>query len=547
MKSLVSSLFLVSALIGFAQPKNKYWIQLADKSNTPFHISNPEEFLSKKAVDRRVNQLIPVDFKDLPIDPAYVEQIASFSSVTIRRTSKWLNSVSVEISDSKVLDSIIGLPFVYNIDRVRTMAIDPRIELPLKSTGHTNYHDEHYGMAFRQIEMHSGHLLHNLGFTGAGITIAVLDAGFDKANEIDVFDAMREEDRLLGTRDFVDGDNYVYHSSQHGTAVLSCMGAKLPGKMVGTAPDASYILIRTEDVSSESLVEEDNWVAGAEYADSMGADILNTSLGYTQFDDSTTDHTYADMDGNTTRISIAADIAASKGILVVTSAGNMGSQPWHYISAPADADSSLAVAAVDSFLIRAPFSSYGPSSDGDLKPNVAAMGYKAACTFPSGEVGQANGTSFSSPILAGMAACLWQSLRGNTNIELKELIERNGHQYSNPDFSLGYGVPNFYTAYLEGNLFSLSTSDEIISVFPTHFNDKLTVHFHSQESGNWKLNVLNSLGQILYQKELHVATGEYVQTVFTDELLRLNMGTYLIQFFKDDVKIAVKKIFKIKS
>jgi subtilase family serine protease len=279
----------------------------------------------------------------------------------------------------------------------------------------------------------------------------------------------------------------------------------------------------------------------------MGADILNTSLGYTQFDDSTTDHTYADMDGNTTRISIAADIAASKGILVVTSAGNMGSQPWHYISAPADADSSLAVAAVDSFLIRAPFSSYGPSSDGDLKPNVAAMGYKSVCTFSSGVVGQANGTSFSSPILAGMAACLWQSLRGNTNIELKELIERNGHQYSNPDFSLGYGVPNFYTAYLEGNLFPLSTSDEIISVFPSHFNDKLTVHFHSQEPGNWKLNVINSLGQKLYQKELYVAAGEYVQTVFTDELFQLNMGTYLLEFFKDDLKIAVKKVFKIKT
>jgi len=544
-KVIFLSLLIPFLYNGNAQTSNRYWVRFADKINTPFSIESPNEFLSQRSIDRRLKSNVAVDGQDLPVDPMYISELSILGGVTIWNSSKWFNAVSIHVSDSLTLDSIASLPFVLSIDKVKSLPLDPKIEFATKSLGHSNYHHLYYGMAFRQIEMHTGQLLHNLGFDGAGMTIAVLDAGFDRVDEVDVFSTIISEGRLLSTRDFVDGNNYVFNSSQHGTAVLSCMGANTPGKMVGTAPKANYVLIRTEDVASESLVEEDNWIAGAEFADSIGADILNTSLGYTQFDDSSMNHTYADMDGNTTRISIAADIAASRGILVVTSAGNMGSQPWHYISAPADADSTIAVAAVDSFMVRAVFSSYGPASDGDLKPNVASMGFRTACTFPNGNVQQANGTSFSAPVLAGMAACLWQAFPNKSNMEIKSLIERSGHQYNTPDYSLGYGVPNFYEAYLLGKEESLSNSDELLRVFPTQFTDKLNIHFHSQGTGNWKLSVLNNIGQELFVKSLDVTDNQYVQTVLTDELMRLSMGNYFICLSKDDQEISVSKVLKI--
>lgn len=541
---LLLSFMVVTA---YGQTSRRYWVEFTDKSSTPYNIISPEDFLSPASISRRSAQNILIDLRDLPVDPNYVSQIAMIPTVNVWHTSKWFNAVSVEVGDSVMVDSILALPFVVTVDTVKSMKIDVTTEAFSKSMGHTNYHHEHYGMAFRQIEMLSGHLLHSLGYTGAGKTIAVLDAGFDKVNQVDVFQPILNEGRLLGTRDFVDGDAFVYDAHQHGTAVLSCMGAQLPGKMVGTAPGANYILIRTEEAGSESKVEEDNWIAGAEYADSLGADIFNTSLGYTTFDDSLMNYTYADMDGNTARISVAADIAASRGILVITSAGNSGNSPWHYISAPADADSSLAVAAVDSFLVRAIFSSYGPSADGDLKPNVAAMGFRTACTFPAGDVRQANGTSFSSPVLAGMAACLWQALPGYSNMEIKELIERHGHQYNFPDYSLGYGVPNFYTAYLEGKAIREAQSDEIIRVFPSQFNEQLHIHFFSQTSGVWKLTLVNAVGQLLFENDITTEAGEYVQTVFSDEIADLEMGTYLIHLTKDSKLVATEKVIKIRD
>jgi len=547
MRFLVFILFLALSFNLFGQSPRRYWVELSDKVSTPYNVSTPSAFLSAKAIQRRINQGIPITQNDLPVDPNYVAQIAAVPTVTIWLTSKWFNAVSVEVDDSTMVDSILNLPFVINVDTVKRMHVDTGKDLiSEKSGGHTNYHDEHYGIAFKQIEMLGGHLLHSEGYTGAGKTIAVLDAGFKKVDSVDVFQSMIADGRLIATKDMVDRDNYVYSSSQHGTAVLSCIGANLPGKMVGTAPGASFILIRSEDVGSESLAEADNWIGGAEFADSLGADIFNTSLGYTEFNDTLMNHTYADLDGNTARISIAADVAAAKGILVVTSAGNMGEQPWYYISAPGDADSSLTVAAVDSFLVRAPFSSYGPSSDGDLQPNVAAMGFRTACTFPNGEVRTANGTSFSSPVLAGMAACLWEAFPSKTNMEIKALIEKHGHQFLNPDFSLGYGVPNFYLAYLDAKGEEASSNDEVLTVFPSQFSTQLTVKFHSQSAGLWNLRIVNSQGQLLFENDLEVAGGEYVQSVFTDEVANLSMGMYYIQLRKDEVSVAVEKVVKIR-
>src|SRR5258706_324851 len=255
-----------------------------------------------------------------------------------------------------------------------------------------------YVPALHQLQMINGDFLHSLGYRGKGMLIAVMDAGFNNANTIPVFQDLIADNRILATHDFVQGDSNVYGHHFHGTAVLSCMAAHLPGYMIGTAPDAEYILLRTEDAATEYIIEEYNWACGAEYADSAGADVFNTSLGYTTFDDPLYNHTYADMNGDSAVITIAADIAASKGILVVNSAGNSGGGPWNYIGAPADGDSVLTVGGVDSLKVIYARSSHGPSFDGRVKPNACAQGLNAYLDFANAAFGYGSGTSFASKV-----------------------------------------------------------------------------------------------------------------------------------------------------
>jgi len=283
-----------------------------------------------------------------------------------------------------------------------------------------------------QLDMINSRCLHYEDFWGEGIDIAVFDAGFNNADSIQAFQHVFDEERLLSTYDFVEKDTYVFDEddSSHGIIVWSTMAAVLARQYMGTAPKANYHLFKTEDISSETLVEEYNWVSAAERADSLGVDIINSSLGYSLFEDSLESHIYADMDGNTTPISIAADVAASKGILVVTSAGNSGTKPWTYITAPADADSVLSVGAVKADRRKTNFSSFGPSSDGDIKPEVAALGDKTITIKSNNELGMSSGTSLASPLIAGMAACLWQKFPDKNNMEIIDLIKRSGVAYS---------------------------------------------------------------------------------------------------------------------
>jgi subtilisin family serine protease len=229
--------------------------------------------------------------------------------------------------------------------------------------------------------------------------------------------------------------------------VLSTMGAKKSRKIFGAAPDADYILLRTEDVFSENLIEEYMWVCAAEFADSSGADIINSSLGYTTFDDSLQNHTYEDMDGETTPISIGAGIACNKGIIVVSSAGNSGSSSWRFIGAPADNFDVLSVGAVDENEEITSFSSYGPNSDGALKPNVVAQGKNTVIISSSDTVRTGSGTSFSSPITAGMVACLWGAQPTQTPAAVKDAIYKSADRYLNPDDQFGYGVADYFSAY----------------------------------------------------------------------------------------------------
>ncbi|WP_423126590.1 S8 family serine peptidase [Gaoshiqia sp. Z1-71] len=422
-----------------------YWVGFKDKAGTSYSVARPDEFLSRRAIFRREKQHIPVDQSDLPVSPVYLDGLRNVGA-TIVHCSKWLNGATIK-ADPAVANAVSGLNYIREIQLSRPGMIaksahDKFAREKVTASIDTSY----YGYSVHQIGQLNGQFLHNNGFQGQGIWIALLDAGYYRADQYAVFGSLWADGRLLRTRDFVSPGSNVFAEHYHGMSVLSVMAGNLPGVLIGSAPKASYLLFRTEDVGSEYLIEEDHWVAAAEYADSLGVDVINSSLGYTRFDDAAMDHTYPDMDGRTTRVTRGANMAARKGMLVVTSAGNEGNSFWNFIGAPADGDLVIGVGAVNSQGLKAPFSSFGPASDGDVKPNVAAMGQGTTIQLSNGYIGYGNGTSFSAPVLAGMAACLWQANPEARAADVKLAIEQSASQYHSPDERLGYGIPDFQLA-----------------------------------------------------------------------------------------------------
>jgi len=417
----------------------RYFISFTDKVNTDYSINTPEQYLSVRTIVKRQKYGIPVDSTDLPITVEYINELKTQGFV-IENKSRWFNGLVVSTFDSLLIqtlnqnfiDTIISFGSWQN-----TKDISKKWQL--------NYNVSDYGNSYNQLQMLGGDVMHSKGFLGNGIIIAVIDAGFYKVNELDVFADLQNQ--ILDTYDFVDGNTNVYDDHTHGMMVLSTMGAKQSGKMIGTAPEANYLLLRSEDVFSENLIEEYMWVCAAEYADSVGADIINSSLAYTTFDDYAQNHTYADMNGKTAPISIGAGIACDKGMIVVNSAGNSGNSNWYYIGAPADHADVLTVGAVDENKKFASFSSYGPNAEGFTKPNVVAQGKNTVVANSSNEVMTGNGTSFSSPVTAGMIACLWGSNSYRTPNDIKDAIYKSADRYLKPDDQFGYGIPNYYNAY----------------------------------------------------------------------------------------------------
>ena len=440
-------ILLVLLSIGFTgraqYTSHRFVVYFKDKANTPYSLSNPQAYLSPQAIARRQMQNIPIDSTDLPVDPNYISQVLAVGNVTLINRLKWFNAICVE-ADSSLLPQIEALTFVVHLKRVQVMKA-PR---PLEA--HANIYQpktgSEYGLALNQIDMINGRWLHEAGYKGSGVLIASLDAGYTNVLSINSLQPLFMNNQVVAIKDFAKIGDDMLTSEYHGTFTLSTMGAYLPDTIIGTAPEADFALLRTEVQQSEYLVEEANWVAGAIFADSLGASIFSVSLGYTQFDDTTLSHTYQDMNGHTTLITRAAEIAASKGILVVASAGNDGNHPWHHIGAPADGDSVLAVGAVDPNGNFAFFSSFGPTADGRIKPDVVAQGENAVfCGYQYG-VGIGNGTSFSCPIIAGMAACLWQKNPTATNMEILNSIRESASLYNMPNDSMGYGIPNLALA-----------------------------------------------------------------------------------------------------
>lgn len=442
-----------------AEEAYRFRIYLKDKGASEFALDKPEEFLSEKAISRRLKKNISIDESDLPIANAYMDSLVA-AGVEPVVNSKWLGTVVVETKDSLVVEKLALLSIVDSVKWVwkgslkagvnETRAVTDRISPKDKLL------DEQYGYAHKQIKMLNGIKLHNQGYKGQGITVAVIDAGFNNVDRLAAFERLN----LLGTRNFVDSGESVFVGDDHGTKVLSCMAANFEGVMVGTSPEAAYWLIKSEDSRSEFPVEEDYWAAAVEFADSVGVDVISSSLGYFTFDEEEMGYTQTALDGNTAQVSRAAAIASGKGLLLFCSAGNEGNGHWGKITFPSDAPGILTVGSVTSDKKKSTFSSVGFTSDYRVKPDVVALGSGSCVLDTNGYVCYVNGTSFSTPILAGMGVCLWQALPWLTNHEIMDLLRRNSSQYNRPDAELGYGIPDIFKAYKKERHVSISGISE---------------------------------------------------------------------------------------
>lgn len=454
---VVLGVFMATAHAQFS----RYIIKLKDKGTSPYSISNPSQYLSARAIARRTRYNIPIDSADLPITPRYIDSIRLAGAVTILNTSKWLNQVAIQTNDVAALNKISTFPFVLTTAPLAPLTSTASgATKKLETAGNTittpvvqqdnivaDYYS--YGQSFGQVHLHNGEFLHNRGFRGQGMQMAVIDAGFLNYLTIPTFDSIRNNGQVLGTWDFVAGNASVNEDHPHGTNCLSTIAANMPGTFVGTAPKTSFYLYRTEDAATEYPVEEQNWAAAAERSDSSGVDVCSVSLGYFTFDNAQFNYTYANMNGNTSMIARAADIAAKKGMLVVVANGNEGTSSWHYLITPADADSVLAVGAVSTNGVIGSFSSYGPSSDGQIKPGVAAVGVGAIVASTSnGQPVSGNGTSFACPNMAGLATCLWQAFPEVNNMNIINTLQQSASKAANPDDRVGYGIPDMKKSFV---------------------------------------------------------------------------------------------------
>ncbi|CAN5901576.1 S8 family serine peptidase [soil metagenome] len=548
-------LFFTVSLFG----QTKFWVQFSDKGNSPYTFATPSAYLGPRALARRTTHNIPLDSLDLPVTPAYIAGVAAIPNVTIHSHSKWLNGVVIFTSDPNALTAISALPYVTSVGNIglrlgdtTSHKFDAEAEeinqLRLRS-GVVNTLALDYGQGYNQINMLGGVCLHNAGFRGQGMQIAVIDAGFYNADNLAIFDTLFDNGRILGTWDFVANEVSVYEDNSHGSMVLSTMGGNMPGQLVGTAPDASYWLLRSEDAPTENLVEEYYWSAAAEFADSVGADVINSSLGYTTFDDASNDHSYSDLDGHTTPCSRAANYAARKGMAVVVSAGNSGGSPWFYIGAPADADSALTVAATDASGFVAGFSSRGSLTlFGHQKPDVGAQGQGSIICDPFGTgVMSGNGTSFSSPIMCGLVTCLWQAHPTFSNMQIIQTIQQSSSQSSSPDSLLGYGIPDFCAAnlYLSGNPLQLGDENELYAVSPNPFSDGLDFAFFSMEDQYLSVILYDVEGRQLVN-QLVFASANAENHYQLRELAAVSQGVYFLRVNTEDGKYFSVKVVKEK-
>jgi len=502
MKRILFFLMLISVSGAFAQ--QDAWVYFNAKPDATAFFANPLIELSQRSLDRRAAQGIALDFKDAPISQSYISQIAAAPGITLKAKSKWLNCVHVRGSVSDI-NALAALPFVDHV-HFADNSLNARMAAP---QAHGAVHKQmevetnfNYGTSLNQIHMLNGDLLHQQNYTGAGKIIAVLDAGFPNVNTLQPFQRLRDNNQILGGYNYVAKDSLVYTADTHGTMVLSTMGGYKDGALVGTAPDAKYYLFITEDVAEENPVEESNWVEAAESADRVGTDVITSSLGYFGFDNPNYGHTYEDMTGDAAFASKGANIAFTRGMVVVASAGNEGATSEPHVGVPAEANNVLAIGAVRSNRLYASFSSIGPSFDGRVKPDLMAQGQASVLANPStGAITTANGTSFSGPILAGMIATFWSAVPDLTNQQVVDFVRESADKYTNPNFQYGYGIPDFQLALTQA-LGTASFSTAKFTVAPNPAHDYVGISF-ANGFRNAKVTLYNALGQRVSEQNVN--------------------------------------------
>ena len=566
-KIYLAVIFLVTASLTAKSQYTRYVVQLKDKKGTAHSLSNPSTYLSAKSIERRTRQKLTIDSTDLPVSAIYLDSIRSVANVSILNNSKWLNQVLISTSDANAITRINSFPFVKTTTPVGSKAKpvdDNPILQKFKEPIHTlpdptlisgaygvfgtqGISTLNYGNSFNQIHLHEGDFLHDLGFTGAGITIAILDAGFFGYKTNSAMDSVRLQGRILGEWDYVLNEQSVNEDHPHGLYCFSIIAANKPGQIIGSAPHAKFYLFRTEDASTEYPVEEQNWVAAAEFADSAGVDMITSSLGYSEFDDPSFNHSYAQRNGNTSMITIGADMAVKKGIIVTNSAGNSGGVAGEgkFVLCPADGDSVFTVGATTVSGAIAAFSSWGPNGAGKIKPNIVSVGQGTVLANTAGVASSGNGTSFSNPLACGLIACLWQAFPEFTNMELLDAIQKSAHMYQTPDDRYGYGIPNFRIAHEiltkqreTRNIVSLM-GDKWLKALQNPFGNTLTLILKAPIDGQAVLQLVDMEGRLVDAKTLNTMNG----TIYVIEFMnipRIQRGAYFVRYTDGKNKQTIK-------
>jgi hypothetical protein len=557
-------ILLFSAGLGAHSQYSSYIVQLKDKKGTAHSLANPSSYLSSKSIERRTRQKITIDSTDLPVSAVYLDSLRSVPNVTIRNISKWLNQVLIKTTDPGAISKINSFPFVKSTGPIGLSSkptditpitnkfnevIKPIEETPVVfgtrgASGTTGTSSLNYGSSFNQIHLHEGEYLHDLGFTGAGITIAILDAGFYGYKTNSAMDSVRLQGRLLGEWDYVMNEQSVTEDHPHGLYCFSIIAANKPGQIIGSAPHAKFYLFRTEDAPTEYPIEEQNWVAAAEYADSAGADMISSSLGYSDFDDPAFNHTYAQRNGNTSIITNGADLAVKKGMIVTNSAGNA-----KFVSCPADGDSVFTIGATTVTGTIAGFSSWGPNSAGKIKPNIVSVGQGTILANTTGNVASGNGTSFSNPLACGLIACLWQAFPEFTNMEIMDAVQKSSHKYLTPDDRFGYGIPNFRKAHealtkeREARRIAAILGDKWLKPYQNPVNQMFTLVLKAPADGRAVFQLVDALGRLVDAKSLEITK----QTVYLIEFTngpKLSRGVYYVRYNDGKNKQTIKLLKK---